>query len=140
MINKIVLLFSVSILVIGGSISYDQLEEDHREKASSFSFNLLEEHQKFFVLNPEWISDGFDFPVGNADADGYYNAQPFMKNNHLGDDWNAVTGGNTDLGDPINAVSNGYVSSCQYEGYGWGNVVRVIHFNPNMEYKYVESV
>ncbi len=26
---------------------------------------------------------------------GYYNAQVFGKNNHLGDDWNGVGGGNT---------------------------------------------
>jgi len=46
----------------------------------------------------------FDFPVGKPDAKGYYNAQIFGKNNHLGDDWNGANGGNSDLGEPIYAV------------------------------------
>ena len=56
------------------------------------------------------IANHFDFPVGKPDAKGYYNAQAFGKNNHLGDDWNAVTGGNSDLGDPIYAIANGKVT------------------------------
>ena len=41
------------------------------------------------------VSDGFDFPVGPPDAKGYYDAQSFGKNRHLGSDWNGVGGGNT---------------------------------------------
>ena len=32
----------------------------------------------------------FDFPVGKPDAVGYYNAQEFTENDHLGEDWNGV--------------------------------------------------
>jgi murein DD-endopeptidase MepM/ murein hydrolase activator NlpD len=76
-------------------------------------------------------ADKFNFPIGPPNAKGYYNAQKFGKNNHLGDDWNAVTGGNSDLGDPVYAIANGYVNTAvDYEG-GWGNVIRVTHYLPD---------
>lgn len=81
----------------------------------------------FFKNNPTYHSDGFDYPVGPPDAKKYYNAQPYGKNTHLGDDWNGVGGGNTDLGDPVYACANGYVVFAQDIGGGWGNVVRVVH-------------
>ena len=69
----------------------------------------------------------FDFPVGPPDATGYYDAQPFGDNAHLGNDWNGKGGGNTDLGDPVFAVAAGTViETTDYEG-GWGNVVRILH-------------
>lgn len=72
-------------------------------------------------------SEGFDFPVGKPDAKGYYNAQKFGKNNHLGDDWNGNGGGNTDYGDPIYSISNGTVTEAvQFYG-GWGKVIRIAH-------------
>lgn len=75
--------------------------------------------------------DGFDFPVGKPDAKGYYNAQKFTVNNHLGDDWNGVGGGNTDLGDPIFATANGLVVFSEDVGGGWGNVIRIVHTFPD---------
>ncbi len=74
------------------------------------------------------FSNGFDFPVGKPDAKEYYNAQKFKENNHLGEDWNGKGGGNTDLGDPIYSISNGYVSYADNVGGGWGNVIRVVHY------------
>lgn len=71
--------------------------------------------------------DGFDFPVGPPDATGYYDAQPFGKNDHLGSDWNGNDGGDTDLGDPVFAVSAGIVIDASDHGGGWGNVVRIAH-------------
>ena len=73
------------------------------------------------------LSDGFDFPVGPPHARGYYNAQPFGESFHLGDDWNGLGGGDTDLGDPVFAVANGRVATASHEGPGWGNVVRILH-------------
>ena len=73
------------------------------------------------------IATNFDYPVGKPDADGYYNALSFTENDHLGDDWNAITGGNSDLGDPVFAVANGYVKYAEHNGYGWGNVIRIDH-------------
>lgn len=75
---------------------------------------------------PQPLPD-FDFPVGAPDAKGYYNAQPFGKNNHLGDDWNGVGGGNTDLGDTIYAAADGVCTeSINYFG-GWGKVAQILH-------------
>lgn len=94
----------------------------------------------FFEDHPDMISDGFDFPVGKPNGTGYYNAQPFGKNLHLGDDWNAITGGNSDLGDPIFAIGHGVVRVSQDFGGGWGNVVSVIHLVPGDPDFLVESL
>lgn len=84
-----------------------------------------------FQYLPEYVATSFDYPVGKPNASGYYNAQAFGKNNHLGDDWNAVTGGNSDLGDPIFAIANGYVKFAADIGGGWGKVIRMLHQLPN---------
>lgn len=81
-----------------------------------------------------YLTDGFDFPVGPPDGEGYYNAQTFGQNLHLGDDWNGTQGGDSDLGDPVFTIANGWVSSIRHEGPGWGNVLRVIHRLPNGSY------
>jgi murein DD-endopeptidase MepM/ murein hydrolase activator NlpD len=72
-------------------------------------------------------SDGFDFPVGSPDGAGYYNAQAFGENHHLGEDWNGNGGGDTDLGDPVRVLANGVVLMASDAGQNWGNVVRVVH-------------
>ncbi|WP_281541424.1 M23 family metallopeptidase [Maribacter aestuarii] len=79
------------------------------------------------------FTNGFDFPVGKPDANGYYNAQPFGMNNHLGEDWNGNGGGNTDFGDPIYASANGYISFSKNIGGGWGKVIRIKHYMENGE-------
>lgn len=94
-------------------------------------FQECETSTSAIIFSDEYLSDGFDFPVGKPDANGYYNAQKFTQNNHLGDDWNAVTGGNTDLGDPIFACSNGYVKFANNVQGGWGQVIRIIHQFPD---------
>lgn len=50
----------------------------------------FEEAEEFFETHPEFVSNGFDFPVGAPNAKGYYDLQPFGKNFHLGEDWNAI--------------------------------------------------
>ncbi len=90
---------------------------------------------KLFKSHPDYISDGFDFPVGIPNAKGYYNAQKFKENDHLGDDWNGLGGGNTDLGDPIHSIGNGYVSEVKDYNGGWGNVVQIVHQHKNKLYK-----
>lgn len=96
------------------------------------------QEEKSVVFKQEFIANKFDFPVGKPDAKGYYNAQKYMVNNHLGDDWNAITGGNSDLGDPIYAIGNGYVKFAKNIGGGWGNVIRIDHKLSNN--KMVESL
>ncbi|WP_298897056.1 M23 family metallopeptidase [uncultured Psychroserpens sp.] len=93
------------------------------------------DYYKLFEDQLNYNSDGFDFPVGKPNARGYYNAQKFQDNDHLGDDWNGVGGGNSDLGDPIYSLANGYISEVKdYEG-GWGNVVRIVHLHNNKLYE-----
>ena len=91
--------------------------------------NVIAEFQKT-ILEPDTIlvTNGFDFPVGKPNAKDYYNAQKFKENNHLGEDWNGVGGGNSDIGDPIYAIANGYVSFAEDKKGGWGNVVRIVHY------------
>jgi murein DD-endopeptidase MepM/ murein hydrolase activator NlpD len=97
-------------------------------------------YDSIFQTNPSYISTGFDFPVGKPNAIGYYDAQPFGRNNHLGNDWNSKTGGNTDLGDPIYSIGNGYVSCAKDFGGGWGNVIRIVHCLDTTKHIYVESL
>jgi murein DD-endopeptidase MepM/ murein hydrolase activator NlpD len=77
------------------------------------------------------MTDGFDYPVGKPNAAGYYDAQGFGQNGHLGEDWNGNGGGNSDYGDPVYAVSNGYVAVSQDFGGGWGQVVMIQHDTPD---------
>lgn len=87
-----------------------------------------------FQSQPDFIAEGFDFPVGIPDGKNYYIAQDFDEVNnsfggniHLGEDWNGTGGGNTDLGDPVYTIADGYVNYSTNEGPGWGNVVKITH-------------
>jgi len=91
------------------------------------------DYKERFQNHAEYRSDGFDFPVGKPNGQGYYNAQKFQENNHLGEDWNGNGGGNSDLGDAIYAIANGYISEVKDYGGSWGNVVRIVHlYNDNL--------
>ncbi|KAA1247049.1 murein hydrolase activator EnvC [Aquimarina sp. RZ0] len=94
-------------------------------------------YDSLFAKHPDFIAPNFDFPVGKPNATGYYNAQKFTENNHLGDDWNGIGGGNSDLGDAVYSIANGYVSFAQHIKGGWGNVIRIVH---RYEGNYYESV
>lgn len=73
------------------------------------------------------LAEGFDYPVGKPNADGYHKARGFTPNGHLGEDWDGNRGGNTDLGDPIYCTGNGVVVLAGNMHMGWGNVVMVRH-------------
>ena len=73
------------------------------------------------------LADGFDYPVGKPEAHGYYKARGFYPNGHLGEDWNGVGGGDTDLGDPVSAIGRGVVLLSENVHVGWGNCVIVRH-------------
>lgn len=113
----------------------------NRNETFSFAIDKNQDPYQIYISlfkeNPKFIASDFDYPIGKPNAEGYYNAQKFRENNHLGDDWNGVGGGNTDLGDPIYAIANGYVSFAKDIKGGWGNVIRVIH---KYKGKYYESV
>ena len=73
------------------------------------------------------LADGFDYPVGKPNGDGYYKARGYTPNGHLGEDWNGRGGGDSDLGDPIYSTANGIVVVSQNIGGGWGNCIIVRH-------------
>jgi len=106
-----------------------------KTKKTNVSKNPFVFFDSLFKQKPTFKATGFDFPVGKPNANGYYNAQKFTVNNHLGDDWNGKGGGNTDLGDPIYAITNGYVNFSEDVGGGWGNVIRIIHTYKNNYYE-----
>ena len=89
------------------------------------------------------VADRFDYPIGNRDhytevndGDGWYVAQEFGEWNasfskyHLGEDWNAESGGNTDCGLPVYAVANGTIVYASIAS-GWGRVLIVRHTLPD---------
>ena len=73
------------------------------------------------------LADGFDFPVGKPNGDGYYKSRGYWPNGHLGEDWNGRGGGNSDLGAPIYSTARGVVIISENVGVGWGNCVIVRH-------------
>jgi murein DD-endopeptidase MepM/ murein hydrolase activator NlpD len=73
------------------------------------------------------LANGFDFPIGAPDAQGYYKARGFRSYGHLGEDWDGVRGGDTDLGDPIYSIGDGLVVFARDCHMGWGNVIIVRH-------------
>ena len=75
------------------------------------------------------LADGFDFPVGKPNADGFYKARGMRlrEPQHFGEDWNGRAGGDTDLGDPVYAVADGIVTFAHNVRTGWGNVVLTRH-------------
>jgi lipopolysaccharide export system protein LptA len=91
------------------------------------------------------LADGFDFPVGAPDGDGYYISRPAALENgrgHVGDDWNGRGGGETDLGDPVYSIAHGRVILARDVSVGWGNVIIVRHAykDHDGETKQVESL
>lgn len=75
------------------------------------------------------LADGFDFPVGKPNADGYYKARGLRlrEPRHYGEDWNGRAGGDKDLGDPVYAIADGIVTLAANVHTGWGNVVLTRH-------------
>jgi murein DD-endopeptidase MepM/ murein hydrolase activator NlpD len=87
------------------------------------------------------LADGFDFPVGKPEAEGYYKARGFRTNGHMGEDWDGIGGGDTDLGDPIYAIGDGIVVFARDVHLGWGNVVIIRHaYREKGAVKYIDSL
>jgi murein DD-endopeptidase MepM/ murein hydrolase activator NlpD len=90
---------------------------------------------------PKTIAKSFAYPIGEKDfiteakdqKDKWYNAQDLGENNHLGEDWNANSGGNTDCGESVFAAADGDITFAEDAGTGWGNVIIITHNLPNGE-------
>lgn len=85
------------------------------------------------------IADHFAYPLGPGkiltqakdSKDDWFNALDFGEDNHLGEDWNKNSGGNTDCGEPVYAAAKGVITFAADAGPGWGNVVIITHTLPN---------
>jgi murein DD-endopeptidase MepM/ murein hydrolase activator NlpD len=85
------------------------------------------------------IADEFAYPIGASrsitqgkdEADEWFNALDFGEDDHLGEDWNKNSGGNTDCGEPVYAAAKGVITYAEDAGPGWGNVVIISHTLPN---------
>jgi murein DD-endopeptidase MepM/ murein hydrolase activator NlpD len=87
------------------------------------------------------IANGFDFPVGKPEAEGYYKARGFRAHGHVGEDWDGVRGGDTDLGDPIYSIGDGIVVFARDVHLGWGNVIIVRHaYRESGTVKYIDAL
>jgi murein DD-endopeptidase MepM/ murein hydrolase activator NlpD len=87
------------------------------------------------------LADGFDFPVGKPEAEGYYKARGFRSGGHMGEDWDGIRGGDTDLKDPIYCIGDGIVVFARDVHRGWGNVVIVRHaYRENGTTKHIDSL
>ncbi len=100
--------------------------------------NVVEYLDQIFDGNYQYTAAGYDFPVGKPNGRGYYVAQKFMQSGHLGDDFNSVKGGNSDLGHPIYAIASGVIVFSKDIGGGWGKTIRIMH--KNLDDTYTESL
>ena len=97
-----------------------------------------------FMASDFPVADGFDFAVGDENAQGSYVdlstgkeyqgwyvavqfAEQYSLGIHTGEDWNGNGRGATDLGQDVHAVANGRVVFAKHCGRLWGNVVVVEH-------------
>jgi len=142
------LFFSIIAMAAFGFLFFQKQKIEKQEKnqaksivlASNTPLTLEEKYDSIFNANPHYISTTFDFPVGKPNAKNYFKAREFGQSNHLGEDWNGIGGGNSDLGDPVYSISEGYISFAEHVCCGWGNIVRVVHRTPqHPELDYVES-
>lgn len=88
------------------------------------------------------IAEGFQYPVGDGtvrqprgDGDGWYVSSDFGDARgsgvHVGEDWNADSGSNSDYGEPVLAAAAGTIRYADDPGGGWGKVMLVEHQLPD---------
>ena len=132
--------FSFVIILIFTQIGCKSLEAQQNQNS------VAKQTQPAPKPSSKIIADSFAYPISKNEyvteakdkKDDWYNALNFGENNHLGEDWNKNSGGNTDCGEPVYAVANGTIVYAQNAGSGWGNVLIIEHTSPNG--KKVESL
>ena len=103
------------------------------QKTDSSSFAKNESGES--IESVPIIAESFAYPVSEKEyvtqakdkKDDWYNALDFGENNHLGEDWNKNSGGNTDCGEPVYAAATGTITLAENAGPGWGNVLIITH-------------
>ena len=87
------------------------------------------------------LADGFDFPVGKPNAEGYKISRGFTSHGHLGEDWVGQGGSGTDFRDPVYSIGNGVVTLARDFRRAWGNVIVIRHaFMEEGQVKYADSL
>lgn len=89
------------------------------------------------------VATEFDTPLRPPDGAGAYVTLPFLEGGHLGEDW-ATGKGDTDLGEPVCSVADGWVSVAQDFNNAFGKVVFICYrmpdgrWPPSVEVMYAE--
>jgi murein DD-endopeptidase MepM/ murein hydrolase activator NlpD len=149
----IIYLSLASVLLSNGCASPHGIQPNPAQPPHS-NANVFDEY-----MNAEAPpADGFDFPIGDPDAEGIYTdkatgkqhngwyvatrfAEEYSLGIHPGEDWNGAGGGDTDLGQDVYAVANGRVVFAAHCGRLWGNVIIIEHtFYENHEKRKIRSL
>lgn len=136
--NKILLSFITLTFVIilsCGAGSKPEKKSTHNNPVS-----ILSQRDQ---LMDSLLCDGFDFPVGDKNAQGTYTdpdgkkhtgwyvatktAEEYELGIHTGEDWNGKGGGNTDVGQPVYSTAAGKVIFAGECPSPWGNVILIEH-------------
>jgi len=73
------------------------------------------------------IADGFDFPLGSPNADGYCKSRGFSIVGHLGEDWVSAAGPGVAYQKPVSSIGIGVVTLARDFRRAWGNVIVIRH-------------
>src|SRR5260221_14682913 len=77
------------------------------------------------------IADGFHFPLGSPNAEGYYKSRGFSIIGHLGEDWVSAAGPGVAYQKPVSAIGTGAVTLALDFRRAWGNGVLIPHADLN---------
>src|SRR5258707_12838036 len=73
------------------------------------------------------IADGFDFPLGSPNAEGYYKSRGFSIIGHLGEDWVSAAGPGVAYQKPVRAIGTGVVGWARDFRRAWGLAVGILN-------------
>jgi murein DD-endopeptidase MepM/ murein hydrolase activator NlpD len=93
-------------------------------------------------VNKTRIANGFDYPLGKPNADGYYKSRGFRLHGHLGEDWVSEGGSGKIFDNPVWSVGAGVVGLARDFKRAWGNVVVIRHayLDGKGQVKYIDSL
>ncbi|MFN8257123.1 MAG: M23 family metallopeptidase [Bacteroidales bacterium] len=140
---RMILLFIIPVLIFG-------CEKSQIKRARLFVINTAENnnsryfhYDSIFNNRPGFIAESFGLPLGAPDGKGYYISkrfwEPYYSMFHLGEDWSGNGGGDTDFGDTIYSIADGYVDFCSDLQGVWGGVVGIVHKVKNKVIVFADS-